>query len=122
MHAVFKTGGKQYRVAPGDEVKVEKIPGNEGDSVAFDNVLMTSEGEQVSVGKPYIENVKVTGKITRQAKSRKVVVFKFKRRKGYRKKTGHRQTFTQVRIEGIQAGAQSEERGTTPEQDRAERA
>ena len=109
MHAVFETGGKQYRAAPGDEVKVEKLPGKEGDPVAFESVLMTSEGEQVSLGKPYLENVRVTGKITRQAKNAKVVVFKFKRRKGYRKKTGHRQAFTQVRIEGIQAGAQGEE-------------
>jgi large subunit ribosomal protein L21 len=109
MHAVFKIGGKQYRVAPGDEVKVEKLPGKEGDSVAFDNVLMTSDVEQVSVGKPYLENVKVMGKITRQGKHGKVVVFKFRRRKGYRKKTGHRQAFTHVKIEGIEAGAQSEE-------------
>jgi large subunit ribosomal protein L21 len=72
--------------------------------VSFDNVLVTSDGEQVSVGKPYLENVKVMGKITRQAKNRKVVVFKFRRRKGYRRKTGHRQAFTQVRIEKIGAG------------------
>lgn len=101
MYAVIKTGGKQYRVAPGDEVRLEKIPGAEGDAVTFDHVIMTSDGEKVSVGKPLLDNVKVLGRITRQGKNRKLVVFKFRRRKGYRKKTGHRQAFTQVRIEEI---------------------
>lgn len=104
MHAVFKTGGKQYRVATGEEIRVEKISGNVGDTIAFETVIMTSEGEQVSLGKPYLENARVTGRITRQGKLRKLVVFKFRRRKGFRKKTGHRQSFTQVRIEGINVG------------------
>ena len=102
MHAVFQSGGKQYRVAPGDSVMVEKVPGNAGDSVTFDRIILTSDGEQVSVGKPYLDNAKVEGRITRQGKARKVIAFKFKRRKGFRKKIGHRQQFTQVKIENIQ--------------------
>ena len=101
MHAVFQTGGKQYRVAPGDSVLIEKVPGNQGDSVTFDKIILTSDGEQVSVGKPYLENARVTGRIMRQGKAKKVIAFKFRRRKGYRKKIGHRQQFTQVQIENI---------------------
>ncbi|PKN30498.1 MAG: 50S ribosomal protein L21 [Deltaproteobacteria bacterium HGW-Deltaproteobacteria-21] len=102
MHAVFQSGGKQYRVAPGDSVMVEKVPGNAGDFVTFDRIILTSDGEQVSIGKPYLDNAKVEGRITRQGKARKVIAFKFKRRKGFRKKIGHRQQFTQVKIENIQ--------------------
>lgn len=102
MHAVFQSGGKQYRVAPGDSVMVEKVPGNAGDSVTFDRIILTSDGEQVSIGKPYLDNAKVEGRITRQGKAKKVIAFKFKRRKGHRKKIGHRQQFTQVKIENIQ--------------------
>ena len=101
MYAVIKAGGKQYRVNPGDEVKVEKLKGDVGDSVTFDQVLLTSDGETVRAGKPFLEDAKVTGRITRQGKHRKILVFKYKRRKGYRKKVGHRQQFTQVKIEDI---------------------
>lgn len=101
MHAVFQSGGKQYRVAPGDSVLVEKVPGNAGDSVTFDKIILTSDGEQVSIGKPYLDNAKVEGRITRQGKAKKVIAFKFKRRKGFRKKIGHRQQLTQVKIENI---------------------
>jgi len=103
MHAVIKTGGKQYRVAQGDEVKLEKLPGEVGDKIIFEQVLLTSDGEEVQLGQPFIENSKVVGSITRQGKNRKIVVFKYKRRKGYRKKRGHRQQFTLVRIEDIKA-------------------
>ena len=103
MYAVIKTGGKQYRVARGEEVKVEKLPGEVGDQVMFDQVLLASDGEKVQLGQPYIENSNVVGTITRQGKNRKIVVFKYKRRKGYRKKRGHRQPFTLVRIEDIKA-------------------
>ncbi len=101
MYAVIKTGGKQYRVNPGDEVRVEKLPGEVGDTIIFDQVLLASDGETVKVGKPFLEDTKVVGKITRQGKARKVIVFKFKRRKGYRKKNGHRQQFSQIKIEEI---------------------
>jgi large subunit ribosomal protein L21 len=103
MYAVIKTGGKQYRVTPGDEVKVEKLRGDVGDTVTFDQVLLTSDGEKVQFGQPYLENSKVVGRVTRQGKNRKIVVFKFKRRKNYRRKRGHRQHFALVRIENIEA-------------------
>jgi large subunit ribosomal protein L21 len=101
MYAVIKTGGKQYRVNPGEEVKIEKLAGEVGDPVDFGHILLAADGENVKVGNPFLEDVKVTGRITRQGKSKKVIVFKYKRRKGYRKKVGHRQPFTQIRIEGI---------------------
>ena len=101
MYAVIKTGGKQYRVDPGTEIKVEKLKGEIGDAVTFDQVLMASDGENVKVGKPFLDDTKVVGRITHQGKNRKIVVFKYKRRKGYRKKVGHRQQFTQVKIEDI---------------------
>ncbi|NLD35567.1 MAG: 50S ribosomal protein L21 [Desulfatiglans sp.] len=101
MYAVIQTGGKQYRVAPGDMLKIEKLEGNIGDSVAFDKVLFTSDGDNVNLGKPYLEGAKVYGKIMRQAKDKKVIVFKYKRRKNYRKKQGHRQCFTQIKIDNI---------------------
>jgi large subunit ribosomal protein L21 len=103
MYAVIKTGGKQYRVTPGDEVKVEKLSGNVGDTVTFEQVLLTSDGEKVQFGQPYLENSKVIGRITRQGRNRKIIVFKYKRRKGYRRKRGHRQDFALVRIADIEA-------------------
>jgi large subunit ribosomal protein L21 len=103
MYAVIKSGGKQYRVESGESVEVEKLPGEIGDSVTFDKVLMTSDGDTVNVGTPYLENASVVGRITRQEKHKKIVVFKYKRRKGYRKKNGHRQPFTQIVIDQIGA-------------------
>ena len=103
MYAVIQTGGKQYRVAPGDIVKVEKLSGNVGDSIAFDKVLLTSDGENVSLGNPYLPEARVLGQIARHGKNRKIIVFKYKRRKGYRKKHGHRQEFSLIRIENIEA-------------------
>jgi large subunit ribosomal protein L21 len=104
MYAVIQTGGKQYRVEPGMDLKVEKLPAGVGENVIFDKVLLAADGVQVQIGNPYVENARVTGRITRQGKNRKVVVFKFRRRKTFRKKTGHRQIFTQVRIENINVG------------------
>ena len=101
MYAVIKTGGKQYRVAPGDMLKIEKLDGEVGDSITFDKVLLTSDGENVNMGKPYLEDTKVYGSIARQGKDRKVIVFKYKRRKNYRKKNGHRQNFTLIKIDNI---------------------
>jgi large subunit ribosomal protein L21 len=101
MDAVIMTGGKQYKVSAGDEIKVEKLSGEVGARVEFDRILLTSDGEKVIVGKPYVEKAKVIGRIVREAKDRKVLVFKYKRRKGYRRTKGHRQPFTHVKIEEI---------------------
>lgn len=103
MQAVVKTGGKQYRVKPGDIISVEKLDGNAGDTVEFGEILMVSDSEgKVEVGSPLIENAKVTGKILKHKKGDKVTIFKFKRRKGYRRKKGHRQIYTSVEITGIE--------------------
>ncbi|NCO61588.1 MAG: 50S ribosomal protein L21 [Deltaproteobacteria bacterium CG_4_8_14_3_um_filter_51_11] len=102
MYAVIKSGGNQYRVMPGDEIQVSKLPGEQGASVAFDQVMLTSDGDKIAVGTPYLEGTKVSGTITRQARTRKVVVFKYKRRKGYRRTKSHRQDFSQVRIDNIE--------------------
>lgn len=102
MQAVVKTGGKQYRVKPGDVINVEKLDGNAGDTVEFGEVLMVSDSEgKVEVGSPLIENAKVTGKILKHQKGDKIIIFKFKRRKGYRRKKGHRQIYTAVEITEI---------------------
>jgi large subunit ribosomal protein L21 len=102
MYAVIQTGGKQYRVVPGQDIQIEKLPGAVGDAVTFDQVLLTSNGEEVRVGQPLVESSKVLGRILRQAKAKKVMVVKFKRRKDYRRKRGHRQPLTLVRIETIE--------------------
>ena len=101
MYAVFKTGGKQYRVEKGDKLQVEKLPGNVGDAVTFDQVLLVSGGETLAVGQPLVGGAKVEAKIVRQGLGPKVVIFKFRRRKNYRRKTGHRQPFTALEITDI---------------------
>jgi len=101
MFAVFQTGGKQYKVAPGDEIHIEKIDGNVGDTVKFDNVLMLGKDESTEVGTPLLPGVEVTCEIVRQARAKKIIVFKFKRRKKYRKKQGHRQYYTRLKITNI---------------------
>jgi large subunit ribosomal protein L21 len=101
MYAVIKTGGKQYRVAQGDRLRVEKLPGNVGDSVTLGEVLLVGSGEGVKVGAPVVSGAKVEAKIVGQDRSPKVIIFKFRRRKNYRRKTGHRQPFTALEITGI---------------------
>lgn len=101
MYAVIKTGGKQYRVAEGDLLRVEQIKGEVGDAVEFDEVLMIKNGERVEIGRPILKDSKVVGEIAEQGKRKKIVVFKSKRRKGYRKKQGHRQLYTALRIKEI---------------------
>lgn len=101
MYAVIKTGGKQYKVSEGEFLKVEKIAGNRGDAVSLEDVLLISKGEDIKVGTPIVEGAKVVGQIVSQTKGSKVTVFKMKRRKGYRNKTGHRQKLTNLRIKEI---------------------
>ena len=102
MYAVVKTGGKQYRVETGQTIRVEKIDGDVGTTVTLDNVLMYSDGENVNVGQPNLDNVIVSGHIVEQDKARKILVFKYKKRKRYRRKQGHRQPFTAIKIDSIQ--------------------
>lgn len=101
MYAIVEIAGKQYKVAEGQKVFVDKLEGGEGDKVSFDKVLLTDNNGTVSVGTPAVKGVTVSGKILAQVKGDKVIVFKKKRRKGYQKKNGHRQQYTQVLIEKI---------------------
>lgn len=100
MFAVIQTGGKQYRVAQGDRLRVEKLPGDVGAAVTFDKVLLVG-GESVKVGTPLVTGAKVSAEIVAQGRDKKVIVFKFRRRKNYRRKQGHRQPFTELKITGV---------------------
>ena len=106
MYAVVNSGGKQYKVQQGQVLRVEKIPGDVGSPVTFERVLMFSDGENISIGQPALEDVAVEGHIVEQGKAQKIIVFKYKKRKRYRRKKGHRQEFTTVLIDDIKAKAQ----------------
>lgn len=101
MYAVIRTGGKQYRVAPGDTVEVEKLDGNVGDSITLNDVLLVVNGETVQVGAPIVEGATVTAKITGQHRSRKILVFRYRPKKRIRVRKGHRQYLTRLQIESI---------------------
>ena len=101
MYAVIKTGGKQYRVAQGDTLKVEKLEAGEGDSVEFDRVLMVGEGEDVKIGTPYVDGSRVTATVKGHGRGDKVEIIKFRRRKHHMKRAGHRQDYTELEITGI---------------------
>ena len=101
MYAIIRTGGKQFKISPGDTIRVEKIPGQAGETVVMKDVLFYAEGENVLTGKPLLPNVKVLGEILAHHRAKKVIIFKKKRRKGYDKKTGHRQSFTSLKIKEI---------------------
>ena len=101
MYAVDETGGKQYKVSQGDVIQIEKLDLPIGDTVTLGKVLMAGEGADVSVGGPYLKGCKVTGEVTEQLKDKKILVFKKKRRKNYRRKNGHRQLLTRVKITDI---------------------
>jgi len=103
MYAVLSTGGKQYKVEEGDVLRIEKISGEVGTAVSFDKVLMFSDGEKVRVGTPLLDGISVSGRIVEQDKAKKILVFKYKRRKNYRRKQGHRQPYTAVKIDSITA-------------------
>ncbi|MCP4687817.1 MAG: 50S ribosomal protein L21 [Desulfobacterales bacterium] len=103
MYAVVSTGGKQYKVREGETLRVEKLVGEVGDKVTFDNILMFSQDDEVKLGQPLLEGAAVQGHIVEQGKAKKIIVFKYKKRKRFRRKQGHRQRFTAVKIDSIQA-------------------
>ena len=102
MYAIIATGGKQYRVSEGDVIYIEKIDAQVDSTVSFDVLLMGNDGD-VKIGTPVVEGVKVEGKVVGQIRGEKIVVYKYKSKKGYHKKQGHRQYFTKLQINGIQA-------------------
>jgi large subunit ribosomal protein L21 len=102
MYAVFQTGGKQFRAEPGSRLRIPSLEAEPGDVVSFDQVLLTGDGqEDVRVGTPVVEGASVKAEVLRHGRDRKVIVFKRKRRKGYRKKQGHRQGFTEIRVDEV---------------------
>lgn len=98
MHAIIETGGKQYKVAEGDTLFIEKLPVEAGDTVTFDKVLAVLDGDKATFGAPVVEGAKVTASVVKNGKGKKVIVFKYKPKKGYRRKQGHRQPYTKVTI------------------------
>ncbi|MBU0942989.1 MAG: 50S ribosomal protein L21 [Proteobacteria bacterium] len=103
MYAIVRTGGKQYQVTSGDRLRVEKLEGNVGDTVELTDVLMVVDGDKTLVGRPVVESAKVVATIAEQGKAKKVIIFKKKKRKGYRLKKGHRQFYTALQIQEISA-------------------
>lgn len=106
MYAILKTGGKQYRVSPGETIRVEKVAGVRGDSFVFDKVLAVNTDGATKLGTPYLPGVAVKATVVRQGKSRKILVFKYRAKSNYRRTYGHRQPFTEVRIETIEENAE----------------
>jgi len=104
MYAVIKTGGKQYRVAEGSTLRVEKLEAEEGASVELDRVLMVADGDDVKIGAPYLDGGKVTATVKQHGRGTKVHIVKFRRRKHHLKRQGHRQAFTELEVTGISAG------------------
>ncbi|MEI2689034.1 MAG: 50S ribosomal protein L21 [Anaerolineae bacterium] len=102
MYAVVRTGGKQYRVAPGDWLEVEKLVGDVGEQIALDDVLLVHNGEQIVVGQPVVQGAKVTATVQAQHKGKKVIVFKYRPKQRYRVKNGHRQYLTRLHIDAIE--------------------
>ena len=102
MYAVIKTGGKQYRVSEGDRLRVEKLPAAVGEKVELSEVLMVG-GDKVAIGKPFVKGAKVTAEVVAQARDKKVVIFKIRRRKRYRRHHGHRQPYTELRVTSVTA-------------------
>lgn len=103
MYAVIKTGGKQYRVAAGDKLKVEKLVGDVGSEITIDKVLLVSDGENTTIGAPLVKGASVQAKVVAHGRADKVLIFKMRRRKHYRKTQGHRHSFTEIQIEKIAA-------------------
>lgn len=119
MYAIVCTGGKQYRVTEGEVITVERIPGQVGDAVALKDVLLVKGEEDLRVGTPTVQDALVEGQIVRQDRGKKIIVFKHKRRKGYRRKQGHRQELTWLRIQKIELGGKEVPPATTSEEEGA---
>ncbi len=103
MYAVIKTGGKQYRVSPGQKLKVEQIPADIGQEITLDHVLSVGEGDTIKIGNPYVSGAVVKATVLAQGRHKKIKVFKMRRRKGYRRTQGHRQNYTELRIDAVEA-------------------
>ena len=116
MYAIIESCGKQYKVAEGDVVFFEKLDAEEGKKVTFDNVVLVSNDGKVQVGNPYVKNVKVEGKVVSHGKAKKIIVFKMKAKKNYRRKQGHRQPFTKVEITSIKLTSKKAEKVEKVEQ------
>ena len=116
MYAVVTTGGRQYRVSPGDTIDVEKLTGTVGDTVALTNVQLVGQGAEVMIGAPVVTDVRVEAQITAQKRGKKIIIFKHRRRKGYRRKQGHRQSLTSLKITAIYSPEHSIEHDASPEQ------
>lgn len=101
MYAIIETGGKQYRVQEGDVLRVEKLEIADGETIKFDKILLVAEEGKLNVGKPYVDGAVVEAVVEKQGKAKKIIIFKYKAKKDYRKKQGHRQPFTQLKIERI---------------------
>ena len=101
MYAVFRTGGKQFRAEPGTRLRIPSLDVEPGETVTFEQVLLAGEGAEVSVGAPIVDGAQVTAEVLRHGRDKKIIVFKRKRRKGYRKKAGHRQKYTEVQISSV---------------------
>ena len=102
MYAVIQTGGKQYKVTEGEVLRVEKLAGQAGDKVTIDQVLMIKDDNGVRIGSPIVQDARVTAEVMEQGRGKQIVVYKYKRRKNYRRKQGHRQAFTKIKIEKIE--------------------
>lgn len=108
MYAIIQSGGKQYRVAEGETLKLEKLAGEAGESIDFNDVLLVSDGDQVQAGTPLVKGAQVTGEVVDQGRAKKVEILKFRRRKHHMKRQGHRQSYTAVKITKIKAAAKKQ--------------
>ncbi len=106
MYAIVAAGGKQYKVSTGDKVKVERITGEVGKSIELEDVLLIADGENVRIGRPVVENAKVGAQVTGHGRGKKVIAYKYKRRKNYHRKVGHRQGYTELQISEVRVGGE----------------
>jgi large subunit ribosomal protein L21 len=102
MYAIFESGGRQYRAEPGSVIKLEKLPGEVGGEISLERVILVADEDQIQVGQPVLEEITIRGRIVEQGRHRKIIIFKHKKRKDYRKKQGHRQYYTAVLIQRIE--------------------